>query len=304
MVRREQELAPRARGKGDGLIYLASLLGFGDALVSLSLLEKIRPAKPDQVVVLGTGLTSAVLGTLKHPPWWKQRELFGGIPGFYELRTQSPLSAVRDLAFLSRLLRNTLNESDQLLLEKQDWRSSLLSVGNKGIVVTPRGTSAYQARKEMLEMVFSSSITLPHCQKPAIRPKKVLINPSARQAVRCFSGELLKVLLGFFSTKGCEVTLLDPTGQYEAFAERSAAYMRAPSLASAARAVRESDFYVGPDSFFLHLAYYYDKPFFTFFLPGWFYFAPPGTLDLGNYAISEPSMDLKLVIFKLEKVFH
>ena len=82
---------------------------------------------------------------------------------------------------------------------------------------------------------------------------------------------------------GTEVCLIDVDGRYAVLQSRIHTYLRRPSLNDAVMALREADRYIGPDSFFMHLAYYFRIPFLAFFRPTDMYFAPPGMLKQGNY---------------------
>ena len=65
------------------------------------------------------------------------------------------------------------------------------------------------------------------------------------------------------------------------------------SLISARELIKESDFFVGTDSFLIHLAYFYNKSFFIVFNYEYFDFLPPGCEVIGNYVIINPLEDNK-----------
>ena len=285
------------------MIYVASVLGFGDSLITLSLLEKVPSGAAKPAVVLGTKVTTEVANTLVSADWWERRTIFERIPGFYDLRVRGGVTAMRDFATFFRFARKNLTGSDVLMLEKADWRAPLLSLGHGARVVAAGGGSAYQGRKALVEELFGTTIRLAPCGRPATWPRRVVVNPSARHESRCLSDDLLRRMLAFLHEHGSQVVLVDPTGRYRPFANDVDEYLLAPGLGAAAASVRQGEFYIGPDSFVLHLAYYYGKPFFTFFLPDWFYFAPPGTLELGNYAVLDSSLDAEVVVARMRSLF-
>jgi len=262
-------------------MYLASILGYGDSLITLSLLERAGRAASN-VCVVGTAVTRATADLMHGPPPIAE-ELFADVAAFYVIKQRGIAAALHDLLRFRRWAQDRLSPADTLVLEKRDPRTRwLVPKGACTVVEVTRGKSVYIDRETVLRPYIGEQHWQP-CARPWRRGERLLINPSARASSKNLPTKLVEASLQVAAAIGTKVCLIDVAGHYEALRTHVDRYLRSPSLRDAALALRESDRYLGPDSFFVHLAYYYRVPFLAFFRATDTYFAPPGTSEQGNY---------------------
>ena len=264
------------------MIYFATLLGYGDNLISLSLLEHAGQAAKE-IRVVGTGVTQAVADAMRFPLLLTKR-MFDDTAAFYVVRERGTMAALRDLMIFRRWVRQQLETIDTLIFEKEDARTRwLMHTRGCRVIGVPRAQGAYIDRERVLRP-FIGAQGWPSCAMPRAVARRMLINPSARAQRRMLPLGVVERALQVAATVGTAVSLIDIDGRYEALRCRVHTYLRSPPLMEAVAAIREADCYLGPDSFFMHLAYYFNIPFLAFFWPTDMYFAPPGMLEQGNYA--------------------
>jgi hypothetical protein len=259
------------------MIYLASILGYGDCLISLSLLEG-RDAAPVQVV--GSAVVRQVAPLLRQPPPAAELDL-PGHAAFYLMRSASPLAAWRDFRSFRRWSTRTLKPGDTLILEKPDRRNRFLVPRGCRVVDVPRTGAAYTDRAAVLAP-HTGPRELAPAPPPLGRPRSLLINPGARMRFRMLPPTVVEEALRMAAGAGVATTLVDFEGGYAGLAPLAQAYLRAPPLAESAAALRRSDRFLGTDSFFMHLAYYYRIPQLAFFHTADTYFTPPGLAEAGG----------------------
>lgn len=279
------------------MIYVATLMSYGDCLITLSLIEKAGPAA-SEFRVIGTAVTRAVAGLMRRPPPMSA-EIFDDVAAFYNVRTRGVAAAIRDLVHFRRWAGHSLGATDTLILEKGGLRNRLLTSRRWcSVIEVPRAMGAYVDRERALRPFLGK---LPWQPNPVARgvAHRLLVNPSARMETRVLSNSVIESVLNIASECGSEVCLIDVDGRYQALESRVHTYMEHPSLADAAAALRHADRYIGPDSFFMHLAYYFRVPYLAFFWPTDMYFAPPGLLEGGNYITYADAADANLLRAKL-----
>jgi hypothetical protein len=259
------------------VVYLASILGYGDCLISLSLLEGIE-STPVQVV--GSAIVRQVAPLLRQPPPAAELDL-SGHAAFYLMRSTSPLAAWRDFRAFRRWSTHTLKPGDTLILEKPDRRNRFLVPRGCRVVDVPRTGAAYADRAAVLEPWIGRRELAP---APAAqdRPRSLLINPGARMRFRMLPPEVVEQALRLAAEGGVAATLVDVDGSYAHLAALARSYLRSPPLAESAAALRAADRFLGTDSFFMHLAYYYRVPQLAFFHAADIYFTPPGLAEAGG----------------------
>ena len=273
------------------------LLAFGDNVISLYLLDQIEGEKH----IVGTDLTADVMEICGWGADLLLERPFSRIPAFYDANKRGVLAALFDfwrmILFLIRIRARSVS------FEKVDFRSSLLSRLLFLDAALPEwNTNIYFDRKRNLERVHSASIDL-HRPGTGSGGKRILINPTSRLQEKNIAPADLRVIVDLLRRNGKEVVLIDYDGVYAGFESRVDEYHTRTALTKAAALLREADFYIGADSFFVHLAYVFRKPFYIFFNRRNDYFMPPYCMELGNYVVRPEIANEDLFLRKLEDDF-
>ncbi|PUD89205.1 glycosyltransferase family 9 protein, partial [Helicobacter pylori] len=233
-------------------MHVACLLALGDNLITLSLLKEIAFKQQQPLKILGTRLTLQIAKLLECEKHFEIIPLFENVPAFYDLKKQGVFLAMKDFLWLLKVLNK--HKVKHLILEKQDFRSALLS---KFIPITTPNKeikNVYQNRQELFSQIYGHVFDNSQYSMSVKNPKKILINPFTRSIERSIPLEHLKIVLKLL--KPFCVTLLDFEERY-AFLQNEAAHYRAKtSLEEVKNLILESDLYIGGDSFLIHLAYY------------------------------------------------
>ena len=261
----------------------ASILGYGDALISLQLLQQASPF-PAPLRIAGTAITQDVQTAIKTD--LSVTRVLPDHAAFFRIRAAGFRRCVEDIRAFRRWSESALSRDDSVLFEKRDFRNHLI-LGRCGArIIEPETTdSSYVDRKNMIERVTGRKLVLADCHRPAAGVRSVLINPSARARHREIPTDVMQNLVTIFRRRGIRVSITDPAKQFADISSLFDQYLGRLDLADAMALMRGHDLHIGPDSFFIHVAYYLRVPFFTI-LP-WldfdFYFAPPGSKGLGNF---------------------
>jgi hypothetical protein len=264
------------------MLYVALAMAYGDCMVSLSLLEQL-PGSVRPYRVLGTEVTQRVSQLLRKP--LPVTVMLPDKAAFYTIKERGGVAALSDFITMRRFLASVAGPGDLLAFERQDWRNVLLKPAGCEAIYAPRGDSAYVDRQALVRRLFGVAEDWVRAPLPDRGVRSVLINPCARYRHRWLSDEILHNLFAIGERRGWTLVLVDPCAQYERFKGRVAHYVPRPALQSAAALLRAADLYIGPDSFFVHLAYYFRVPHFGFFYPDNLYFLTPGMVKLGNYCL-------------------
>lgn len=266
-----------------GRHFAVSVLGYGDALITLALARQAAPQLRGLELV-GTPITRRVLHEILEWPELPFTELLPDHAAFFRLREAGLTAGLRELARCRRWARTTLRPDDRLLLEKSDLRNRFaFGAGPATLLQPPRALPTYAARATLWGRAAGVDLVLAESRFVA-PPRRVLVNPAARAPHRTLGIDAVQNLVRVFAEGGAAVTLIDPEGRFAAARTEFAQYVGRVSLREATSLMRAHDLYVGPDSFFIHLAYYCGLPFLAV-LPqaGFdFRFAPPGTERLGH----------------------
>jgi hypothetical protein len=262
------------------MVYFLSLLGYGDCLITLSLLEQ-QDRADSTCTVIGTALTARVLSLLERSPV-PVVTLLPDMAAFYAIRTNSLARIVSDVLTV-RSWTCSLTTDDVVVLENSDWRNRLLGIGRAGRVIdVPRRVGAYFDRASAFS-ALGGTVSLPSCAQPVDKARRLVLNPSARHRSRFLPPVVIEEALLAAKDAGVSVCLIDTEGTLGEWRRLVADYLVAPTLAESAAQLRAADRYLGTDSFFMHLAYYRRIPFLAFFHQANRYFAPPGMLETGNF---------------------
>lgn len=274
------------------MLHLLSAMAYGDCLVTLSQLEQLPPdARPYSL--LGTAITGRISGLLHRP--LPVTELLPDKAAFYTIKERGAVAAVQDFITLRRELAARAQPGDVFAYERPILRNRALHPRGCTAVYAPFGASAYEDRQTLVRELFGSAAAWQPCALPQRPVLNVLVNPCARYRHRWLSPAIIENLLVIAAQRGWNLTLLDPCARYGGLRERVARYETQLPLAAAAALLRDADLYVGPDSFFVHLAYYYGVPCFGFFHPDWLYFLLPGARERGNWCSFDQAEDRALL---------
>lgn len=271
-------------------LFAMTLLGYGDALITLSLLARMGGRSSRAVQVVGSGISRQVAELVPGAPA-HCTVLTDGVASFYALRADGPRAAVADLLRVRRWLRANAGDGDTVVFENDDWRNRLLLPGNVDSVAVPRVGSAYVDRAEVwgrmlgVQYRFESTVGL------SAPPRHIVIAPGARSRDRRLTEQTIRVLLDEAGKMGAAVTLLDSDETCASFRREVSAYWARPSLEQTSRCLQSCDAYVGPDSFLLHLAYFYGKALVGFFHRSNLYFSPPGLGERGGMLFFDDALE-------------
>lgn len=276
------------------MIYVLSLLGFGDCLITYSIIERAG-YQGDSIRIIGTEVTKQVASLVRSPPPLESI-IFSDVPAFYAVRKHGLARALNDALTLRRRIKAITKPGDTVFFEKPPGIRNRWMVAGLGLTVleVPCDTTAYLDRARSLAPVVGEcsvrTTALPHQ-----RARTLLINPSARIASKQLPIAAVRRIIQVSMERSLGVTLIDVDGTYAELEGNVSTYVKSPSLSEAARALRDSDRYIGPDSFFLHLAHYYGVPSLAFFLDKNSYFRPPGLQESGYLLLLDDLSDHKLV---------
>ncbi len=216
--------------------------------------------------------------------------MFHGIPSFYDIRKNGLISALRDGVYFRSKLASEINieKSDVLIFEKRDFRNKLIAYNKARIHEPIKRSGIYLDRKEVIESVLRESIGLRECVRLGVNPQTVLINPSSRRKEKAIAPLVLHTMIDYLNQKNMKITLVDPDGGYGHCRPSVCSYRGQLTMDEAADLLRQSDLYIGADSFFLHFAYYLRVPCLVIYNGKEnLYFAPPGIEINRNYIVVE-----------------
>ncbi len=261
-----------------------SVLGYGDALISLQLLQQTA-ASAVPLLIAGTSVTQEIQSKIVGTDIAVARVL-PGHAAFFRIRYAGLRQSLQEILAFRAWAEATLTADDIVLFEKPDVRNRLILGRCRARRVEPQVTdSSYLDRKRMIEQVTGCELALPDCAQPAQAPRSVLINPSAAALHREIALPVMHNLITLFRQHGLRISITDPDGKFLGNRELFDEYHGRLDLTAAAALVRNHDVYVGPDSFFIHLAYYLRVPFIALVptVDFNFYFAPPASKRLRNF---------------------
>ena len=276
--------------------YLVSALAYGDCLITLSLIEQLR-LDPVDYQILGTAITSRVSSLLHQP--LPVVELMNDRAAFYAIKEYGPWKACTDFISLRQSLQRQSQSGDVLAFERSDWRTAALNPWGRRGIYPPQTHQAYNDRQSLIRQVFGHAPDWTPVVKPRTATRAVLINPCARFGNRWLAPEIIENVIAIATKNDWALTLLDPCGRYADYRPRVARYEHQSTLADAAALLKASDLYIGPDSFFIHLAYYYRVPLFGFFFSHYHDFLAPGMAELGNFTDFESARNRQQLEEKL-----
>ncbi|MGH8540327.1 MAG: hypothetical protein ACRETW_07475 [Stenotrophobium sp.] len=261
------------------MLQIVSAMGYGDCLITLSLIERLGITNPD-FQIIGTAVTARVSALLNKP--LPVVELLPDKAAFYTVKEDGPWKALADLFSVRRSLSRLSRPGDLFAFERWDLRNlAVKPILCRGIYA-PQTHHAYGDRQTLIRELFGQAPEWVPANAPQKEIRTVTLNPCARYRHKWLTPEIIEHVIAIASQQGWTITLLDPSGEHEAYRDR-VRYVAKPSLAIAASMLKASDLYIGPDSFFIHLAYYYRIPLFGIFVPGNKDFRVPGMSQIDNF---------------------
>jgi ADP-heptose:LPS heptosyltransferase len=283
------------------VIYYVALLGYGDNLISLSLLTKLN--NKENVKIIGTSLTQSIADFTPdlNIPIIRLSE---NIPAFFNVKKRGLLSAMKEVFNFTMSFSRHLNTEDVILFEKRGFRSKLLSSGFTRNIYEPKHTgNVYEDRRDLLEAVFNEQVPLREVAAMDSLPECVTINPASRMKEKAIPSHVIGYVISYLKRNRTYVRLIDPEKEHFELRKQVDSYHVGTSLHQAAELVRDSDLYIGADSLFIHFAYHFDVQFLVLFNKSNLYFAPPGVEKLKNYIESVSHISKKEFYSALDCIF-
>ena len=263
------------------MIYHLNLLSFGDNLISLSLLAKLR--KKSDVTIVGTALTERIAALVPHLDI-PVIVVSDHVPSFYDLRKRGLRAAMVELLELRRAITRLSGADDGFVFEKGGWRRHLLVGASGRRSWSPvRNRNVYEDRRNVLNAVFDEAIALERARRLGQAPRTVTINPASRVEAKALSQRTLSSIVAYLQRRSIDVHLLDPDRKHGALRHAVSDYQTSTTLEEAVALVESSDLYIGADSLFVHVAYQRRTPVLVLYNDTNLYFAPPGVAEQGSY---------------------
>lgn len=277
--------------------YFVSFQALGDNLISLSLLaQRDKPIK-----ILGTKQTQSIITLIGVEDKFDLLMPFEDIPAFYDIRRQGIFKAIKDIIIFRSYVKKY--HIQELVFEKLDWRARLLTFGISRFIAKNTTKQVYINRKNLLNFCYEENFKLKNVPKLRSTVQKVLINPLAREQKRNISKEHLESILEVLKSCNIKITLLDYSEDYHEFKNMVNEYWSHTSLNEVKLIMQNHDFFIGTDSFLIHLAYYLEKPFFIIFNFEYFDFLPPNCEVINNYIITSNCRYFKEdIIFQFKEI--
>jgi ADP-heptose:LPS heptosyltransferase len=263
------------------VIYHLNLLSFGDNLISLSLLARLRDKSG--VTIVGTALTQRIAAFVPHLDI-PIVVVSDRVPSFYDLRTRGPRAAVLEMLAVRRAITRLSGGDDGFVFEKGGWRRHLLlgATGRRSWCPIRR-RNVYEDRRDVLNTVFDDAIALESARRLAQAPRTVTINPASRVESKALSPRTLGSIVTHLQRRSIDVRLLDPERKHGSLKHAVSEYHTDTTLEQAVALVESCDLYIGADSLFVHVAYQRRTPMLVLYNETNLYFAPPGVAAQGTY---------------------
>lgn len=269
------------------------LLSLGDSLISLSYLNQLDK----DIVILGTRHTENIAKLIDVNKKVDVEIVFDDIPAFYDIKKRGIFKAVLDFYRFINYLK--VNKIDSLVFEKNDFRTSILSLLTNIEVYhqDDKNNKIYNYRQKLIENIFQKKIDLGTYTLKLKQPKVIVINPLTREEYRNIKHEHLKFMIDILNKNHYEIYLIDIEKKYQNFKNSVQYYLTNTTLQDVKNLINRCDLYIGGDSFLIHLAYYLKRNYFIFFYRENDDFLPPNILEDFYIKINE-SIDLNSVLEK------
>ena len=267
--------------------YFLSLQSFGDNLISLYLLSQIDA----KVKILGTKHTQNIARLMEVEDKFDLEVIFDDIPAFYDVRKQGMINAIKDMFKFRQYIKE--HNIKELIFEKKDIRTKMLTFGLSKYLATNLTKPVYINRKNLIEESYSSTIQLKSSIKPNKETHTILISPSSRIQEKNIRKNDFDIIISILKEFNFTIQLVDYTGDYIEYKDKVNEYYPNTTLDDVKELIVKSDFFIGADSFLVHLAYFYDKAFFIVFNLENFDFLPPNADVIDNYIITNRQSNIE-----------
>lgn len=270
-------------------IYYVSLQAFGDNLVSISLLSQLD----GKVNIIGTKITENIINLVGLNDKFNIKVVSEDIPAFYHIRKYGVINAIKDVFSFRRNIKNS--NIKVLIFEKKDFRISLLTAGlNVKVYSSNNYNYVYNNRVDLIRNTYEKDVKLDYNINIKKEVRTVLINPVTRSERRDITKDNLYQVLSILKSHRIKVKLVDYSKEYSEFEGEVDQYFTNTTLEEVRDLLLSCDLYLGGDSFLVHLAYYYHKPYFIIF--NYEYnrtFLPPFSQVNDNYIVISDSQEFK-----------
>ncbi len=255
--------------------YYVSLLALGDNLISLSLLEQLD----SKVNILGTKHTLNIARLINIENKLNIKIVFEDIPAFYDIKKQGIFKSLIDFYKFINFIKK--NDIDELVFEKEDFRTALIAFFTKIKISTPniQNSKIYSNRKELIENIYHKKTNLNNYNLQLKNPRIIVINPLTRVELKNINKDELHYLLKLLKSKNYEIYLIDIEKKYQEFQDNVTHYLTNTTLSDVKQLIGKCDLYIGGDSFLIHLAYYLKRNYFIFFYRDNDDFLPPNIAE-------------------------
>ncbi len=250
--------------------YFLLLKGLGDNLITLSLISKVA----NEVNILGTQHTKNIADLIKFNS--EITTIFSDIPAFYDIKKKGFIKAIKDIFYLRKYLKNNVNN---LVFETKDWRVKVLTFNLKINTFYPQSNKdIYINRKKIIESIYNIKIDLITDYPRYNNIKTILINPATRKHYKNITHKNLSAIIDSLKSK-YNIILIDHSKEYQNFFNKIDKYVTNTTLNDVKNIMQQVDFYIGGDSFLVHMAYYFNKPYFIVFNRETDDFLPPNAIE-------------------------
>jgi hypothetical protein len=263
------------------------LQALGDNLISLSALSSLT----GRVNVIGTKQTANVLGLIDLNHKFSVDILFDDIPSFYDLKNNSIIRVFRDILIFRKYIKR--NNISNLFFEKSDFRIFFLTFGlNVKIKKVCKNNNVYIDRYSSFSESIFTVDRLKTCSKENYKIKNIVISPASRLAEKDITYYQLSKIIYTLKEYNICISLVDYDKKYKKFAIDVDCYLDSTTLKDVKEIIINCDLFIGPDSFLIHLAYFYNKLSITIFnIDSDRYFLTPCSLIYKDYIPPLPNDD-------------
>ena len=280
------------------MINIFLFQALGDNLISLSILEQLDR----EVKIVGTKHTKNIINLMDTEKSSDIKILFEDIPAFYDIKKQGIKNAITDFfKFIKYINDNKINE---LILEKKDFRSKLLSYFTKAKIYTPNilNRNVYKNRIEIISQIYNQDLHFQNYNLQLNNSKIIIMNPLTRELFRNINTNHLEYILNILKKQDYIIYLIDFEHKYKEFSNKVSFYLTNTTLFDMKNLLNKCDLYIGGDSFLIHLAYYLKRNYFMVFYRDNDDFLPPNITN-DFYIKAHDSIDFEAEIsYKFKKI--
>jgi hypothetical protein len=277
---------------------VVSVKGFGDLVIALTCLARVRPECRHRINLLVGRHLQPLLAVLDAP--------FGstvvdhpdaGPAALFQVRSRSPLAVLRSAVGVRRGLRRASAANGRVLVfDEMDIRHRFLASG-KPVRSLPPSDNLYRSWALFLD---GEKLTAPaRAAVPVPHGRRLHIFPGAREAERRFSLDLLRALVSEARQAGLEPVVYTVDGELPELNDGSLPLeVMARDFGRTLAAVSAADRVISADSMTAHLAEHLHKPVYVLAPREKFFWLPLSAATAGRHALfGQPSAETTLPAF-------